>query len=53
MELIEVKVDRRVILKSMWYNLHKEAIMNGYTWNDYCDDMRMYEYKDKCKYCGK
>ena len=53
MELIEVKLDRRVILRSLFYNLHKELIMNGYTWNDYCDDMRMYEYKDKCKYCGK
>ena len=50
---IEVKLDRRVILRSMWYNLHKKAILNGYTWNDYCDEMRMYEYKVKSKYCNK
>ena len=53
MELIEVKLDRRVILTRIWLELHKVEIMNGYTWNDYCNDMRLYQYKDKCRYCGK
>jgi hypothetical protein len=53
MELIEVELDKRVILRKLWIELYKEAIMNGYTWNQFCSDQRLYQYIDKCKYCGK
>ena len=54
MELIEYKLDTSIILRKLW----RMAIAWGYapfdyTYNDFCLDMRMNEYKDKCRYCGK
>ena len=54
MELIKVKLDMSVILRKLWLMAINDGYVPfDYTYNDFCSDMRLYEYKDKCRYCGK
>ena len=50
---IEVKLDRLLLFRKLWIELFKESIINGYTWNQFCFDHKLYQYIDKCRYCGK